>query len=184
MSSTWRNVVFDATFGYLGKHLIGQHLEQLGWIDAEAVLLPPQPGVYSFELADLARPGPVAGYRLARLPIPATNLSWTLEARAPTGTYDAALPGAGVLVHERSPDRFEPMWAFDAAVPPGNYSDGPGVLWTVGETFEDAAHAISMTVDRATPDGFAVTVRYLTTAELFRDGFESGGWSAWSDAAP
>ena len=63
---------------------------------------------------------PVSGYRMARLRIPGTNVSWLLEARRRTGAFDAALPGDAVIVHEERPDRWEDLWAYDAAVPPGD----------------------------------------------------------------
>jgi hypothetical protein len=115
---------------------------------------------------------------MARLAIPGTNRAWLLEARRRTGTYDGELPGDAVIVHELSPDRREPLWGYDAGVPPGDISDGPGVQWLVGETFEDAENDIAMTVDSTTTDGFVVTVRYRVNL-IFADDFESGSTASW-----
>ena len=186
MSDAWNYAASDPTYGTLGKHTIGYHKDLLDWFTAAEVWTPPGNGVYSIVVSDHALPTAL-GYRMAKLPIPSTTRYWTLETRDRTGLYDAQLPGHAVVVHEVYPSRAEDAWCYDAGVPVGNFCNGAGTMWTVGETFQDptAGRLIAARVDAQTTDGFALTVWYgVPTTALFLDGFETGDTTRWSAAVP
>ncbi|MEM8996594.1 MAG: hypothetical protein AAGF23_17550, partial [Acidobacteriota bacterium] len=113
--------------------------------------------------------------------IPIDDSRWyTVEARVRSGDYELRLPGDAVIIHEVDRNRSEPSWAVDAAAPPADFGDNAGTQWTVGETFTDAEHSISVTVDSATGTGFVVTINRGDAGLIFSDGFESGDLGAWT----
>ncbi len=180
MSDSWGYAGSDATYGTLGKHTIGYGKDRLGWFAPGQVFTPPGDGIYPLELADIALPNPVDGYRLLKLPIPsAPGKYWTVETRDLTGLYDGHLPGHAVVVHQIDPARSEPAWCYDSALPPDGNADNESVMYRVGELFAAPGEATFVSVDAATADGFAVTV-YYGDSVLFLDGFESGSFSRWS----
>lgn len=180
MSDAWAYAGSDPTYGTLGKHTIGYGKDRLGWFAPGQVFTPPGSGIYAVELADIARPDPVDGYRLIELPIPsAPGKYWTVETRDLTGLYDAHLPGHAVVVHQIDPGRGEPAWCYDSATPPDGQADSESVMYRVGEVFASPTDAAFVSVDAETADGFAVTV-YSGVGVLFLDNFEVGGFSRWS----
>ena len=180
MSDAWAYAGSDATYGTLGKHTIGYGKDRLGWLAPAQVFTPPGSGIYPVELADIALPDPVDGYRLIELPIPsAPGKYWTVETRDLTGLYDGHLPGHAVVVHQIDPGRSEPAWCYDSATPPDGQADSESVMYRVGEVFASPSEATFVSVDAETADGYAVTV-YYGVGVLFLDSFEVGSFSRWS----
>lgn len=157
MSDSWHYVASDPVYGVIGKHTISYHKNQLGWILPSERFEPPGGGSYTITIDQLELPS-VQNYRMAILPIEGTSSFYTVETRARVAPYDSNLPSNAVVIHEIDPGRREPAWLVDVDSPPNNYGDGPGVMWTVGETFEDPANQISVTVNRETAEGFEVTI--------------------------
>ena len=180
MSDAWAYEGSDPTYGTLGKHTIGYGKKRLGWFPPGQVFTPPGAGVYPIELADVALPNPVDGYRLIELPIPsAPGKYWTVETRNLTGLYDGHLPGHAVIVHKIDPGRSEPAWCYDFAVPPDGQADSESTMYKPGEVFASPSEATFVSVDAVTADGFAVTV-YSGVGVIFLDTFEIGSFSRWS----
>ena len=67
------------------------------------------------------------------------------------------LPIEGVIIHSVDTSRSEPAHVIDIDVNRNTGDDG--AVWKVGETFTDAANAISVHIDGATTTGYVVTVR-------------------------
>lgn len=180
MSDAWGYEGSDPTYGTIGKHTIGYGKDRLGWFAPDQVFTPPGGGVYALELADVARPNPVDGYRLIELPIPsAPGKYWTVETRDLTGLYDAHLPGHAVIVHQIDPARAEPAWCYDPGVPPDDQADSESTMYRVGELFSSPSEATFVSVDFETADGFAVTL-FVDVSIVFFDHFETGGFDRWS----
>ncbi|MEM1182400.1 MAG: hypothetical protein AAGM22_28900 [Acidobacteriota bacterium] len=182
MSSATGYSVNDSTYGALGKHVNAYHKDQLGWFPASQRFEAPDNSSTSIVLDHTALQD-ATNYKIAVVRIDATRW-YTVEARVRSGDYELRLPGDAVIIHAVDTNRSEPSWAVDAAQPPANFGDNPGTMWTVGETFTDAANSISVSVDFATPNGFGVTVNRGDAGLIFRDGFESGDLSAWSGTTP
>ena len=66
---------------------------------------------------------------------------------------------------------------------PGNGGDD-GAMWLPGECFDDTANEILICVDSVTTEGYRVEVGYGDGYFIFRDGFESGDTTAWSQTVP
>ena len=184
MSDAWNHAATDPTYGGLGKHTIAYHKDRLAWFPSGTVLVASAPGTYEGILSDVALRPPIAGYRMAKIPIPASTRFWTVETRRRTGLYDAELPGDAVVIHEINPARPEPAWCYDSAVPPDDQCDAATVLWGVEETFVDPASQTSVRVVEQTADGFRVVIYAGVPGPLFADGFETGGIGRWSDSTP
>ena len=183
MSDSWYWVGSDPVYGNLGKHTIAYHKDLLGWIPPSQRVEAAPDAVTTATLDWLELP--VASHpRVVVIPYGGGATFYTVEARAQYGLYDTHLPGTAVIIHQVDPSRQQPAWAYDEAVPPGNFADGEGVMWRVGETFSDPDHDIEVSVDAATATGFVVTVTRGDVAVVFIDGFESGGTGAWSEAVP
>ncbi len=170
--------VGDPVYGQRGKHVNAFHKDSLGWIPAGQRFEVPGPGSYTLTLDGMAVAS-TGGHRMAVIPLP-DGAFYTVEARVRSGSYEANLPGDAVLIHQIVPGRDEPSWGYDEQQPPADYSDNPGTMWTVGETFVDAANQISISVTMATATGFEVEIVSGPSVTVFSDGFESGDASAWS----
>ena len=182
MSAATGYAVDDPTYGALGKHINAYHKDRLGWF-APARRFEPPPDSSTSIVLDHTALANATNYQIARIPIDATHW-YTVEARMRTGQYEANLPGDAVIIHQIDTSRSQPSWAVDEQIPPADYGDNPGTMWTVGETFTDAANAISVIVESATGSGFRVRVNTGEFDALFFDGFESGDLSSWSSQEP
>ncbi len=158
MSDTWSNCgrSTDAAYGCLGQHTIAYHKDMLGWIPAAQKYTVAWKTFATVTLEQMALPT-TSKYRLVQVPIGGSSTHfYTVEARRQTG-YDYKLPGQAVIIHEVDTARSRPANVIDAD---GNFNTGDaGAMWTVGETFTDAANNISITVNSATATGFQVTVQ-------------------------
>jgi M6 family metalloprotease-like protein len=173
MSDTWSYAAVDPVYGVVGKHVGGLYKDLLGWIPPSQKLVAATNGTVTVVIDDLALAS-TSNYRLAEIPVANGFDSWTVEVRSRTGLYDGQLPSKAVIIHQIDLSRAEPAWCHDSDVPPGEAADGEGSMWRVGETFEDAAHGVKVTVDAETAQGFRVTIRRLDANMIFADGFESG----------
>jgi len=151
MSDTWSDCsrLSDATYGCLGQHTIMYHKDKLGWV----------PASMKYTLNSSTAPvesGMAPGaYLMATLPFGTSGYFYTVEARQQVG-YDVKLPGVAIIIHEIEPNRNDdkPAHVIDSD---GNGNTGDsGAMWTVGETFTDAANGISVQVLSSTPNGFSV----------------------------
>ena len=144
----------DPTYGCLGQHTISYHRDILGWY-APAQRFTAASGSIAITLEQSALP-PAGGYRIARIPIGGSSTHfYTVEVRRWAG-YDVKLPGQAVIIHEVDTGRLNPAHVVDVD---GNGNTGDaGARWEVGETFNDGANGISVSIDSATSSGFIVTI--------------------------
>ena len=144
----------DATYGCLGQHTISYHKDILGWISSGEKYLAPG-GSATITLEQLALPQS-GNFKMAQIPIGGSSTRfYTVEVRHKNG-YDVKLPGAGVIIHQVDTSRDRPAYVVDAD---GNGNTGDaGALWTVGETFNDAANGISVSIVSSSASGFTVTI--------------------------
>lgn len=156
MSDTWTDCgnLSDAVYGCLGQHTNTYHKNLAGWIGPRRYVVPTG-SVATLTLEQLAQPQ-TADYLMAQIPINGSSSRYyTVEARRKVG-YDLKLPGQGVIIHQVDTSRSIPSQIVDVD---GNGNTGDaGALWTVGETFVDAANHISVAVNSATTTGFVITV--------------------------
>ncbi len=168
MSAATGYAVNDPTYGRLGKHTIAHHKDILGWIAPAERFEVTAPGIYGVTIDHLAVAS-TPNLRMVRIPIGVSSKSYVVEAREQVGNYDGNLPGNAVLIFEVDPFRSEDAWLVDADVPPAGYSDNEGSMWKVGETFEDLANELQITIDGAAPNGFDVTIAYGVPPTLTTD---------------
>ncbi len=179
MSDTWHYAVSDSTYGTVGKGTIAYHLDMLGWIDAARRLVIDSPGIYHATVDHLTL-STSSNIRMIKVLKPGSSRFYTVEVRDKVG-YDGGLPGFAVVVHDVDSGRSEDAWLVDAENPSNGADEG--AMWRVGECFEDATNNISICVQSVATEGFAVRVAYGDTAMVFDDGFETGGFGAWSFAS-
>ena len=183
MSSATGRAAYDATYGALGKHVNAYHKDRLGWIPA-ARLLDVERNTSQTVTIDQTAIATTGNYRMAKIALPDSGLYYTIEARKRVSTYEGALAGEGIIIHKVDPTRREPSWLIDGDNPPADYSSNAGSVWTVGETFNDAADAVTVEVVSETPDGFTVRIVSGNADDIFMDGFESGDLLRWSESSP
>ncbi len=148
---------------HIPPHTISYHKDLLGWIAAGRKVTVPTGTTQTIALERLAQPG-AGNFLMAKIPIDnAPGQFYTVEARRPVGSYDAHIPGDGVLLHRVNPTLSDrPAQVVDPDNN-GNPNDA-GARWTVGETFTDQANAIAVTVTAQTATGFQVTIAHGATS--------------------
>lgn len=158
MSDAWSNCgrLTDPTYGCLGQHTISYHKDKLGWIPVNQKYIAGPETNIDLTLEQLALPT-VGNYKMVQIPISGSSTHfYTVEVRRQTG-YDYKLPGQAVIIHEVDTTRREPAHVVDSD---GNTNTGDaGARWTVGETFNDGANQLSVSVLSATPTGFQVNIQ-------------------------
>ncbi len=178
MSDTWSNCgnSTDSTYGCLGQHTISYHKDKLGWIPAAQKYTAGANSQATITLEQLALPQ-TSNYRMAKIPIGGSSSHfYTVEVRRKTG-YDVKLPGQAVIIHEVDTTRSRPANVID---PDGNGNTGDaGAMWTVGETFSNAANKISVKVVAATATGFQVLIKsgLTPTTAVFKSLGVNDGWT-------
>jgi len=142
--------------GCAAQGTIGYHLSLLQALPASRILtVSPGQTVTTF-LERLGLPINNNAKLLILVPIGSTNRFYTVEVRQRAG-YDSALStDSAVILHNVDATRKEPALVIDADNN-GNPNDS-GAIWTVGETFTDAAAGISVAVLESQPTGFVVRV--------------------------
>jgi M6 family metalloprotease-like protein len=175
MSDSWNYVVYDSTYGKLGKGTIGYHRDILGWIDGARKIDIDSPGIYNVTLDHLTLAA-TNNLRLVNVHIPGSNRHYTAEVRDQV-SFDSNLPDFAVVIHEVDPGRREDAWLVDIA----NTSNGAdeGAMWRVGECFEDEPNEISICVQSVAAEGFNLRIFYGETGAIFDDGFEDGNLGQW-----
>jgi M6 family metalloprotease-like protein len=157
MSDLWSDCSrsTDATYGCLGQQTIIYHKDLLGWV----------PASMRYTLNYSAAPEPAisengvstGAYLLAKLPITGTSTYYTVETRFRPG-YDVKLPNPGVIIHQIDPSRYSsPAHVID--IDNNGDTGDAGAIWSVGETFNDAANNISVQVLSLTSNGYSVKIQ-------------------------
>lgn len=149
--------VVDPVYGRLGQHLNMHHKYQLDWVTGSRYLEVNEGQTVTATIAAAAVPSS-PNYYMARLPIPGGNDYYTVEVRKRMGNYDGDVPDDIVIIHHVDPNRSEPSWSYDADSPPANFADNEGTMFRVGETFINAGHNVTITIDGETANGFVVTM--------------------------
>ncbi|MFK8017555.1 MAG: thrombospondin type 3 repeat-containing protein [Gammaproteobacteria bacterium] len=161
MSAATSYTVDDPVYGALGKHVNSYHKDRLGWIAGSERFVASDDAVATITIDPLGS-ATTDTYRMARIPISGSRY-YTVEVREAVGQYEADLPGNGggdrvVIIHNVDPSRREPAWVIDSNTPVATFSDTEGVMWRSGETFNDAANSITVTVGALTATGFEVQI--------------------------
>ncbi len=141
---------FEPPFGWLSIHTVAHHKHSIGWVPAPRLWLPAAGAVESGTIVRTALPPP-GGYLMAQMPLTQTR-SLTVEARRLAG-HDSPLPGQAIVLHETEGPR-----AY--VVDPDNNGDpnDAAAMWLPGETYADSVGGVSITVDSAVTDGYALTI--------------------------
>jgi len=166
MSDPWSNCSFatDGVFGCLGQHTIAYHKDLLGWIPADRKYIVPYVG------SGLPEPTVLPAYYpllMAQIPIQgASDHFYTVELRRQNG-YDAKLPGNAMIIHDVIPSRqnLRPANLVDVDMN-GNTGD-EGAMWGLGESFQDAANQISISVLSSSGENFQIHVTNGQQAATF-----------------
>jgi M6 family metalloprotease-like protein len=150
--------VRHADYGCVSVHNISDQKDRLAWIPPERRYVAAPDSDSTITLRRLAQPALASGdYLMARIPIPGSSTRYyTVEARRLIG-YDGQIPGEAVVIHDVDPTRSEPAHLIDADGN-GNPRDA-GAMWAAGETFADAANAISVSVLSGDASGYRVRIR-------------------------
>ena len=149
-------------YGRIGQHPIAYQKDILGWIPAQRIFVagPDSQATITLEQTALLAS---SGYLLARIPINDSSVGkhyYTVEARRRTG-YDVSLPGDAVIIHEVDLDGDPQVRPVNAAVGGSvlhGATTGSAARWLPGQLFRDAQNGIAVSIDRATPTGFVVTI--------------------------
>jgi hypothetical protein len=160
MSDGWSNAVSNATYGSLPKHINVRQRDRLGWIDAARKLTIPAGGAAGNVVLDRASLAASVNRQMIVLSLATTdaagNAYYTVEARARTGTYEAALQDAAVIIHGVDAEGI--AYSMDAEVPPANRSNNEGSMFKVGETWVSPDGSQKVKVLSATANGFIVQI--------------------------
>jgi len=161
MSDGWRNAVSDPVYGTRPKHINMIQRDRLGWVASARKWVVPAglSGSWQFEL-EYAALADGTGRQLVVLNTPdqidpAFTVSYTLEARNRTGTYEGGLAGTAVIVHRV---RGGTAYSEDADFPPANVANNEGSMFKVGETWSAPNGGYRLRVDGTTARGFLVTL--------------------------
>jgi hypothetical protein len=148
----------DATYGCVAVHTNAYHKDRLGWIPPARKYVAPLGTTQVISLERLAQPPLAPGaYLLAQIPIAgSTTQFYAVEARDFAG-FDARIPGAAIVIHLVDITRGDRVAQVVDTDGNGNPNDA-GAIWTVGETFIDAAHGIAVAVLSAYAGGFTVSL--------------------------
>jgi M6 family metalloprotease-like protein len=148
---------FDDALGTtVPPHTIAWHKELLGWVP-EARMLRLEAGADTTVLLARSALSGADGVQAIRIAAGTTGgVFYTVEARRFTG-YDAGLPAQAVVLHRVNPGgNGSPARVVD---PDGDGDpNDQGAMWLPGETFEDVASGIRVSVLEATPEGYRVRV--------------------------
>lgn len=160
MSDGWSNAVGNATYGALPKHINIRQRDRLGWIDEVRKLTVPAGGAANNVVLDRASLVGSTNRQMIVLslaaPDAAGNAYYTVEARARTGTYEAALAGDAVIIH--GIDAGGVAYSSDADVPPADTSNNEGSMFKVGETWVSPDGSQKVKVLSAIANGFIVRI--------------------------
>lgn len=157
----------DPTYGDLPQGTISYHKSMLGWIDSDHLYVAGTGTLKTITIERLTMPQTDNFLGAKVLIDDSQNYFYTVEARRAAG-YDAHLPGEAIILHHVDVYRENPAHVIDIDGD-GDTSDA-GAMWLPGETFDDPANGIRITVEEATLTGYVVTIenRYvdLTSVEI------------------
>jgi hypothetical protein len=168
----------ETPYGRIGQHPIAYQKDALGWLPAERIFVAAGDSQATIAMEQTALPT-AGNYLLARISVAELARSetgqskeetgqgkevsrhyYTVEARRRVG-YDASLPGDGIIIHEVNLDEALPVRPVNTGLSDGGSrgaTTGSAARWLPGQVFQDAEHGIAVSVDRATPTGFVVTI--------------------------
>lgn len=158
-------VLSSPNFNCWAPGTIAYHLDLDGWIPANRKVTVRNGNTQTLTLERIHLPVSNVNPLLAVVPInSSSNHFYTVEARSNNVGYDRNIPGDAIIIHEVLANRQNatgPALIVDAPDGNGNRivdANDAGVMWTVGETFTDAANNISIRVDSAGATNFTVTI--------------------------
>ena len=160
----------ESRYGRIGQHPSAYQKDALGWLPADRIFVAQPDNQATITLEQTAEPGP-DNYLLAQIPIRTDQSErgsgrmgegrryYTVEARRRT-SYDASLPGDGVIIHEVNLDG-QPQVRLVSSAHGGaatSLTTGATARRLPGQVFQDGERGIAVAVERATPTGFVVTI--------------------------
>lgn len=181
MSDAWHNASTDATYQSQPKHINIYSRDRLGWVDAARKLTLSTDVTQNGIVLDRASLAGSTHTQMIVVTIAGTTTHYyTIEARKRTaaGTYEGALAGDAVIIHDVVTSRAEPAWSVDAASPVANVSNNEGSMFKPGETYTFPGGAGSVTVVGNSADGNGFVVNVVRGAggpppeTIFGNGFQ------------
>jgi M6 family metalloprotease-like protein len=143
-------------YNCLGDHTIAYHKDIAEWIPANRKFTPTVATGQTITLERTSQPPLETGtFLMAQIPLGGTTTQfYTVEARKFIG-YDTTVPAEGLVIHKVDTARTE---STAQVVDPDNNQDpnDAASVWTVGETFTDAANNVRIEVLAQTSTGFSV----------------------------
>ncbi len=146
---------YDPTFSCLGQHPIAFSKEQVGWLTSEqkfTVNIGEMKTITIEHLAKLVEDG----IQLVTIPINGqADKFYTVEVRKKIG-YDTKLPGEGVILHKV--DKTRQVMAEVIDIDNNNNTGDEAAIWIPGETWQDQANGIWVSVRSVAGDGYEVII--------------------------
>ncbi len=163
MSDSWRNAVVDGTYGARPKHVNTFQRDRLGWVDAARKRTIAAGSPLARVTLDYASLATSANTQMLVLQTPASpdpyrGTVYTLEARRPTGDYEAMLAGDAVIIHSVGSEYRAEAKSQDTDRPPATVSNNEGSMFKVGEGWVSPDELFWVTVESKTATGFVVVV--------------------------
>jgi M6 family metalloprotease-like protein len=162
MSDAWRHAASDPVLGLLPKHLSMHQRDRLGWVAPARRYVVPADNETAHDIvldaASVVASGQVQLVVLAgpAQPDPYRTVSYTLEARRRSGTYESRLAGDAVILHRLADNGV--AYSVDTDTPPADLSGNEGSMLKVGEQWNTPDGRHWVTVVAATATGFRVRV--------------------------
>ncbi|HSG04824.1 MAG TPA: hypothetical protein VLB09_00345, partial [Nitrospiria bacterium] len=144
---------YDPVYYCIPSHTIAKHKMDAGWISQDRVFYATPGLVQTVTIERHALPTSNQDPLIAKVPIPHSKDFYTVESRKKAG-YDIRIPGEAVVIHFKDHTQSGTL----VVDPDGNGDpNDAGAMWLPGETFEDPANGVSITVNSDTGTGYNVT---------------------------
>jgi M6 family metalloprotease-like protein len=146
---------YDSIFSCLGQHPISFSKDMVGWLASERKMTVNQGVMETVLIERLAQPVS-NGILMVTIPINGqTDKFYTVEVRKKIG-YDKKLPGEGVVLHKI--DKTKQVMAEVIDFDNNNNTGDEAAVWTPGESWEDTANGIWVSVRVITENGYEVII--------------------------
>ena len=156
MSGGGSCTVRDPEYGCVDVHTIAYHKDFLGWIPPARKYVALPNTTRTITLERLAQPGSI-GHLMAQIPIGGSTTDfYTVETRLFAG-YDDEIPDEAVVIHKVDTTRADRLAQVVDIDNNGDPND-EGAMWRPGEVFTDAENNLQVSIERAYPSGYRVTI--------------------------
>ena len=176
----------DPLYRFRAKYINAHDMEFMGWLDRSDIYevdrVHLNNGVQQQIVLQPLNETLSEGARVLKIPDPANQKVYYLEARERSGPYDGGLPGSGILIHEvyNSPQRFSKLYHDARNGSPSDYADSVNDVWTAGENTTLAGVQVAFTGIRS--GGVSMVLSSADNIELFPEPEQSTGDEGTSPA--